>query len=103
MAIPGLSNLTKFIPSSSTAFDLLNPANARRAISGLMPGGLGGLGKSLPNIGFGSAGAGGGAATAADDDWRVRLSLADNSQLFYRDLTQATGIMGPLAETNGVI
>lgn len=89
---------------SGTAFDLLNPANARRAISGLIPGGFSGAEKAIPNIGF-SQGPGQSNATAAgEDDWRVRVSLADNAQIFYKDpATNYNSILSPLIETNGVI
>lgn len=96
-----LMNATK--RSSGTVFDLLDPANARRAISGLLPGGASGS-KESPNIGFQDQ-AGSGAATAAgEDDWRVRLSLAEGSTIFYKDSSATSNsIMAPLIETNGVI
>jgi hypothetical protein len=89
-----------------STFDLLNPANARRAISGLFAGGGNGQGKAEPNIGFNNGSESGGASAANENDWRVRISLADNSQLFYKNSgTSSTQnqIMSPLAETNGVI
>jgi hypothetical protein len=92
--------------SGGTAFDLLNPANARRAISGLGIGGIGGIGglsKIIPNIGFGGASLGRGASAAGEDDWRVRLSLAESATIFYKDATTQNSIMAPLIETNGVI
>lgn len=91
---------------SGTVFDLLDPANARRAISGLLPGGANSLGKGSPNIGFQNAAGTGGATAAGEDDWRVRLSLPDNSQLFYKNggtSSTQNQIMAPLMETNGVI
>ena len=118
MALPDFSSIAKSISgagqgltipkSSGTAFDLLNPANARRAISGLNIGGKSGFAKGLTNIAF-AGGAGGGATAAGEDDWRVRLSLADNATIFYKDQgtpgSPATqnSIMAPLVETNGVI
>jgi len=115
MALPDFSSVAKsatafgsgqapraYQESSGTAFELLDPANARRAISGLLPGGFGGLGKSIPNIGFGSL-FGGGATSAGEDDWRIRLSLADSANIFYKDPASSYSIMGPLVETNGVI
>ena len=89
-----------------STFDLLNPANARRAISGLFPGGGNGLGKAEPNIGFNNGSESGGASAANENDWRVRISLADNSQLFYKNsgtTNTQNQIMLPLSETNGVI
>jgi hypothetical protein len=89
---------------SNTAFDLLDPSKARNAISGLMPGGLSSLAKSIPNIGFQSMSGTGGATAASEDDWRVRVSLSPNARLFYQDITQASNaIQSPLLETNGVI
>jgi hypothetical protein len=112
MALPDFSRIAKsatnfaqgLVPrSSGTAFDLLNPANARRAISGLLPGGISGLSKGSPNIGFFGGSAMGGATAAGEDDWRVRLSLADGARIFYKDPTTQNSIMSPLVETNGVI
>lgn len=112
MALPGFSSITKTVSglfskgttsSSGTAFDLLDPANARRAISGLIPGGLLGSAKQIPNIGFQGM-MGGGATIPSEDDWRVRVSLADGAQIFYKDPSVVNGgIMAPLIETNGVI
>ena len=113
MALPNFSSIAKSVTSfaqgtsipksGGTAFDLLNPANARRAISGLIPGGLSGLAKNIPNIGFLGGAAGGGASAAGEDDWRVRLSLADSATIFYKDTSTQNSIMAPLIETNGVI
>ena len=113
MALPNFSSIAKSVTSfaqgtsipksGGTAFDLLNPANARRAISGLVPGGLSGLAKNTPNIGFSGGAAEGGASAAGEDDWRVRLSLADNATIFYKDTSTQNSIMAPLVETNGVI
>lgn len=113
MALPDFSSIAKSatsfaqgttIPKSGgTAFDLLNPANARRAISGLGTGGFGGASKISPNIGFNDESSHGGASAAGEDDWRVRLSLADNANIFYKDPTANNSIMNPLIETNGVI
>jgi hypothetical protein len=111
MALPGFSSITKTVsglfskgtsPSSGTAYDLLDPSNARRAISGILPGGGAGQGKQIPNIGF--QGMGGTATMPSEDDWRVRVSLADGAQIFYKDPSVINGgIMAPLIETNGVI
>ena len=113
MALPDFSTIAKSVTSftqgtsipksSGTVFDLLNPANARRAISGLGVGGIGGLSKIIPNIGFGRGPLGQGASAAGEDDWRVRLSLAESANIFYKDATTQNSIMAPLIETNGVI
>lgn len=117
MALPDFSSILKsasnFLPtaqrqSSGTTFDLLDPSNARRMISGLAPGGILGMAKQIPNIGFqgiNPTGSLAGTATAAgENDWRVRISLADGAQIFYKDPASTTNsIMSPLIETNGVI
>ena len=79
---------------------LLNPKNARNMISGLFPGGGSAGPKVAPTVGFSSDT---GSASSAEGDWRVRVSLADNSTLFYKDPTNTTAIMKPLIETSGVI
>lgn len=91
--------------ATGTAFDLLDPSNARRGISGLLPGGGLGLNKLIPNIGFlgSKPGNRSGASAAGEDDWRVRLSLADGAKIFYKDLATNQGLMRPLVDTNGVI
>ena len=92
------------IPGSNTVFDLLNPSKARSAISGLLPGGTSSLAKAVPNIGFQNASGSGGATAAAEDDWRVRVSLAAGAGIFYQDPTLLpNALMYPLLETNGVI
>jgi hypothetical protein len=89
---------------SNTAFDLLDPSKARNAISGLLPGGMSSTAKGIPNIGFQGMTGTNGATAAAEDDWRVRVSLSPNAKLFYQDLTLGpNAIMHPLLETNGVI
>jgi hypothetical protein len=113
MALPNFSSIAKSVTSfgqgtsipksGGTAFDLLNPANARRIISGLpFGGGSGTLSKLIPNFGF-AGGIGQSASAAGEDDWRVRLSLADSATIFYKDPTANNSIMNPLIETNGVI
>lgn len=114
MALPDFSSIAKSVTSfaqgtsipksGSTAFDLLNPANARRSKAGFPGiGGIGGLSKIIPNIGFNNSSAQGGASAAGEDDWRVRLSLAESANIFYKDATTQNSIMAPLVETNGVI
>ena len=113
MALPNFSSIAKSVTSfaqgtsipksGGTAFDLLNPANARRSKSGFPGvGGTSALGKLIPNFGIGGS-PGGGASTAGEDDWRVRLSLADSATIFYKDTSTQNSIMAPLIETNGVI
>ena len=86
-------------PGGSSAFSFLDPSKLRLDLSGLLPGGLGSLGKGLTQIGFQSSG---GSSVAAEDDWRLRISLADNSpNIFYKD--SENSLLSMLAETNGVI
>lgn len=91
---------------SQTAYDLLDPKNARLANSGLKEGATGTGEKAEPNIGFENAASGGigGAAAAAEDDWRVRVSLAPGAKIFYQaPAIKSNELMYPLVETNGVI
>lgn len=90
---------------AGTAFDLLDPSKARRAISGLLPGGASSIGKQATTVGFRSATAGDGvgAGIAIEDDWRVRISLSPQSSIFYKDANNSNSILTPLIETNGVI
>ena len=107
----GLGSLGSGIAKgASTAFDLLNPSNARKAISGLLSGGASSAAKAVPNIGFQGASAPEGATAAAEDDWRVRVSLADGADILYKTAGSAPGeidtqnqLLLPLKETNGVI
>lgn len=115
MALPFYSQVSKAATgllkgampkAAGTVFDLLDPANARRAISGLLPGGKSSNSKTDPTIGFQNQSGTGGATAAGEDDWRVRLSLPDNSQLFYKNggsSSTQNALMAPLMETNGVI
>ena len=97
-SVPGLGG------GSNTAFDLLNPSTSRLSVAGLLPGGASSAPVNVPNIGFQSASAQGGATAAAEDDWRVRVSLAPSAQIFYQDPgIPANSLMYPLVETNGVI
>jgi len=46
----------------------------------------------------------GGATAAAEDDWRVRVSLSPSAKIFYQDLSLGpNALQHPLIETNGVI
>ena len=89
---------------SNTVFDLLDPKNARNAISGLLPGGMSSSTKAAPNIGFQAIGAAGGASAANEDDWRVRISLNPGAKVFYQDpMLLPNSLLRPLYDTNGVI
>jgi len=92
------------IPGSNTVFDLLDLAKIRRSNAGFLPGGMPSMPKADPNFGFQDASATGGATAAAEDDWRVRVSLAAGAGIFYQDPTLlSNALMYPLLETNGVI
>lgn len=89
---------------SNTVFDLLDPKNARNAISGLLPGGMSSATKAAPNIGFQGVSAEGGASAANEDDWRVRVSLNPGAKIFYQDpMLLPNSLLHPLLQTNGVI
>lgn len=80
-----------------------NPSSVRMAASGLPFGG--GWNPTAPpeTIGFAMSALGGTAAgsVSASADWRVRISLAAKSTIFYKD--PANELMAPLTSTNGVI
>lgn len=90
-----------------------NPADARRLMSGLSIGGvlskipaIGGI--SMPNttnnVSFGSGASGfplSGGSSSTANDWRVRVSVSQNSGILYWDSNP--GILQPLLQTDGVI
>lgn len=73
--------------------DILDPGQARLALSGLLKGGA--RNKSIngltPDVRF----------SAESSDWRVKISLADSANYFYKDPNP--GILAPLKGTGGVI
>ena len=85
-----------------TTAGLEDPKNARLATSGLIEGGENATPAAEPSVAFQSVN-GSGAATSANNDWRVRVSLAENAHIFYKDSNNYMNIMKPLIETNGVI
>jgi len=97
----GSSAFDKAKSLGGSAFSLLNPSNSRLSISGLFGGGASSGPKQSPTFGF--RGQNGGTASATEDDWRVRVSLPEESKLMYRDPKGANTLMEPLIETNGVI
>ena len=59
--------------------------------------------QSVPSIAIQDANTAGSGAPS-DDDWRVRISLADGAKIFYKASgTESNTLMAPLKETNGVI
>ena len=89
---------------SNTVFDLLDPKNARNAISVLLPGGMPSGPKLAPSIGMQSAEGTGGATAANEDDWRVRISLNPGAKILYQDpMILPNSLLRPLNDTSGVI
>jgi hypothetical protein len=84
--------------ASSAAGGNYNPMLARLGISGLPVGGGYSPSSLTSNFGFKSAN---GSSTASSEDWRVRISLSPNSNIFYKD--GGNSLMAPLRETDGVI
>ena len=74
------------------ALDIVDPGQARLALSGLLKGGSKNGAKGLtPSVKF----------QAEGSDWRVKISLADAAKYFYKDANP--GILQPLISTGGVI
>jgi hypothetical protein len=72
------------------------PANIRRQLAGLLPGGRA-TPKAFtqnPAIQFGS--------NDTDNDWRVRISINPSSKILYWD-SGTTGLLAPLRSTDGFI
>jgi hypothetical protein len=90
--------------AGGSVFDILNPSKQRLNIAGLLPGGKSSEPKTDPTIGSQNE-ASGGAASATEDDWRVRISLGDKATIFYKTPggMSMDALMQPLIETNGVI
>ncbi len=89
---------------ANTVFDLLDPKNARNAISGLLPGGMSSATKAAPNIGFQGIAGEGGASAANEDDWRVRISLNPGAKILYQDpMILPNSLLRPLNDTSGVV
>ena len=86
-----------------TTAGLDDPTNARLETSGLLPGGNNSSPAADPSVAFQSATGPIGAASPTYNDWRVRISLADGADIFYKDPTGTNGLMSPLIATNGVI
>jgi hypothetical protein len=95
------SNLTEFVKGAKNPIgDILDPSNSRLSIAKLLKGGGKKTEKTpLTNIGFG-IGPSKGEAVPLDKDWRVRVSVAKESGIFYHG---DPGILAPLRETMGVV
>ena len=84
---------------------LSDPTNSRLENAGLLPGGATSTPATQPSVAFQSVNGPAGTASSTDNDWRVRISLADNATIFYK-APSATGenqLMKPLKTTNGVV
>lgn len=91
-----VKRLDRAIASSVT-----DPSMARLQVAGLEPGGRRRLNaKADPTVDF-AIGDPNGTSIPIEQDWRVRISISDQSKIFYHDSN--SGIMSPLASTNGVI
>jgi hypothetical protein len=81
------------------ALDIVDPSGIRKSISGIFSGGGNGFKKRIGEVGWNLAG------NAKEQDWRLRISLADSADYFYSGPDK--GIMAPLFKgnqgTNGVI
>jgi hypothetical protein len=91
--VPGVTDAPSKLPGIvDSALNIFDPSNARRAISGLLKGGVSAKPSSTV-IGFNSSG------SAGQSDWRVRVSLADQSDYFYN--SSAKGVLAPLFNGTG--
>ena len=90
------------IEASGGGFDPSTTYEAEDARKSLLPDNAAvAASKSDPSIAIQDAGSGAG---ASDDDWRVRISLADKATIFYKASgANPNNLMAPLVETNGVI
>jgi hypothetical protein len=91
-----------FKPEADNADSLLDPTAARQDASGLPPGGEPPGATGDTQVAF--QGVNDATPSAADSDWRVRISLADGANIFYKSTgSDQNELMRPLIETNGVI
>jgi hypothetical protein len=103
---PNLLSINATKPASMNLLSNLvgfDPSSVRMAASGLPFGGGWNptappetIGFSIPDIAGTAAG-----SISASSDWRVRISLASGSTIFYKD--PANELMAPLNPTNGVV
>jgi hypothetical protein len=77
----------------------LDPSQARLGAAGLLPGGKKKQPATINRIGF--AVDNGTGAVPIEEDWRIRVSVAENSGIFYK--SNDLGILAPLKDTSGVI
>lgn len=96
------TGVTDFVKgTASKVGDVLNPSNARLSIAGLLKGGRK-KAEKIPETRVGiSIGSPNGTRVPVDQDWKVRISVAPKSKLFYE--SENAGILVPLRDTMGVI
>lgn len=96
------SNFSPNNGNQTTTAGSVDPAEARRAKSGLKNGGSVSVNKSStqdPNVQFGSS-------DPSGSDWRVKISINPNSKILYWDPDAkgtVSGIVSPLRATDGFI
>lgn len=76
----------------------LDPSNIRLKAANLLSGGANSLPKGITNIGVNQSQNG---ILKTDNDWRVRISLAQSADYFYKSSNNL--MMEPLYRTDGVI
>jgi hypothetical protein len=93
---------TNFNPEADNTAALSDPTAARQDASGLPPGGEPPGATGDTQVAFQATNDA--TPSAADSDWRVRISLADGANIFYKSTgSNQNELMRPLIETNGVI
>jgi len=92
-------DITDVAPGMTSMTDInFSSTNARSFASGLPPGGEWGTAMTVPKTSINTVGTNGIPVPA---DWRVRVSLAPASTVFYKDGWNT--VMSPLRQTDGVI
>ena len=80
-----------------------DPSNARLESANLPVGGGGYDPKQDASVVFQGSTGSSGSAGSSENDWRVRVSLADKATILYKDPNGKNAILSPLIPTNGVI
>jgi hypothetical protein len=80
-----------------------DPSNARLQAADLPVGGGGYAPKESPSVVFQGSTGSSGSAGSSENDWRIRISLADKATILYKDPNGKNAILSPLIPTNGVI
>lgn len=94
------SGITEYAQKAKNSIsNTLDPIQSRLNVAGLLPGGRKPAMPSINRIGF-SIDTGTG-SVPIKDDWRIRVSVAESSGIFYQ--SNNLGILAPLKDTSGVI